>query len=101
MAVLDVFFQKSPDERAAERKLRDLEDGILQLQPGEAHESPIHAAICAKRWQLFNERSKLTDARAERRDRRVMLALVVVVALQLAAKIPEIWTAIEWVFKNI
>jgi hypothetical protein len=62
MAMLDVVFRKSPRLVAAEQRLREREDEVFKMQPGEDTNLATHVHVDLPRHELLRGRIELAQA---------------------------------------
>lgn len=87
MALADVFFSKSDDQRDAEREMRRVEDDLMAIDDRELLECPVHARADARRLGVILGRVRLAQANFERNaDRNFYATLLTGAALAAATK---------------
>lgn len=100
MALVDVFRGQSKAFSDALARLKQREDEVFKLQPGEMRESPIHAAADIRRFGLVNARSELYHAdSSQKADRNWYTTLAIGGVLIAKGIIPLSWLAValKWV----
>lgn len=94
MVVLDVVFRKSPRLMAAEQRLREREDEVFKMQPGEDTHLATHVHVDLPRHELLRGRIELAQAFSKwTSDRNLTFTLVgfAIIYAKLFGALDVVW----------
>jgi len=95
MSLLDVFLGDSATLREAERLLREQEDRVFRLVQGEDADLGIHVRADIPRFEALNARTRLGQARQDRKADAHLL----ITALGFVAILAKLFGGIDFVLK--
>lgn len=84
MALLDIFLGDNATLREAERLLREQEDRVFRLVQGEDSDLGIHVRADIPRFEALNARTRLGQARQDRKSDAHLLVTVIGLVVILA-----------------